>query len=297
MEDIIKLETISQYNAIKGVETRHPLITSFDISDAKPLPSGKYNFGSYAVFLKGGNCGELKYGRNTYDYEEGTMVFVGPGQVVGIQSQKNYNPTGKGLLFHPDFIKGTSLAAKMHQYSFFSYELNEALHLSEKEQQIIDDFFEKIDYELDQSIDKHSKTIITNNIELLLNYCERFYDRQFITRENLNQGAVANFEKLLNDYFQSDNPHKIGLPSVSYFAEKLNLSPNYFGDLVKKETGKSAIDHIHLKLTEIAKDRIFDTEKSISQIAYELGFKYPQHFNRMFKKNTGYTPNEYRSLN
>ncbi len=297
MKDILKLDSISQYNAIKGIETRHPLITSFDSSTAKPLPSGKYNFEFYSVFLKGVNCGELKYGRNTYDYDEGTLVFVGPGQVVGIKSQKDYNPKGHALLFHPDFIKGTPLASKIHTYTFFSYELNEALHISEKEQQIVKDLYSKIEYELDQNIDKHSKTIIANNIELLLNYCERFYDRQFITRENINQGVLANFEKLLNDYFGSENPQKFGLPSVSHFAEELNLSPNYLGDLIKKETGKSAIDHIHLKLIDIAKDRIFDTDKSISQIAYEMGFKYPQHFSRVFKKNTGYTPNEYRSLN
>ncbi|MCG9970358.1 helix-turn-helix domain-containing protein [Christiangramia crocea] len=297
MEEILKVESISQYNALKEIATRHPLITSFDSSTAKPLSSGKYRFEFYAIFLKGVNCGELKYGRSSYDYEEGTLVFMGPGQVVGIKSAKDYNPKGNALLFHPDFIKGTSLAEKMHTYSFFSYELNEALHISEKEQQIIKELFSKIDYELDQNIDKHSKTIIANNIELLLNYCDRFYDRQFITRENLNQGIVSKFERLLNDYFQSENPQKIGLPSVSYFAEALNLSPNYFGDLIKKETGKSAIDHIHLKLIDVAKDRIFDTEKSISQIAYELGFKYPQHFNRMFKKNTGCTPNEYRLQN
>jgi AraC-like DNA-binding protein len=297
MEEILRIESIAHYNALKEIKTRHPLITSFDSMTAKPLSSGKFSFDFYSIFLKGVNCGELKYGRNTYDYEEGTMVFMGPGQVVGIKSAKDYNPKGFALLFHPDFIKGTPLAGKIHTYSFFSYDLNEALHLSEKEQQIITELFLKIDYELDQNIDKHSKTIISSNIELLLNYCERFYDRQFITRENLNQGIVSKFEGLLNDYFQSENPQKYGLPSVSYFAEHLNLSANYFGDLVKKETGKSAIDHIHLKLIDVAKDRIFDTDSSISQIAYELGFKYPQHFNRMFKKNTGYTPNEYRNLN
>ena len=297
MKEILKVETISQYNALKSVETRHPLITYFDSSYAEPLPSGKFSFSFYAVFLKGVNCGELKYGRSTYDYEEDTMVFMGPGQVVGINKQKDYHPKGFALLFDPEFIKGTPLASKIHRYSFFSYELNEALHISEKEQQIIKDLFAKIDYELNQSIDKHSKIIIANNIELLLNYCERFYDRQFITRENLNQGILTNFEKLLNAYFHSENPQKLGLPSVAYFARQLNLSPNYLGDLIKKETGKSAIDHIHLKLIDIAKDRIFDAEKTISQVAYELGFKYPQHFNRMFKKNTGFTPSDYRNLN
>ncbi|MDT0678686.1 AraC family transcriptional regulator [Autumnicola musiva] len=297
MDNILNLESISQYNTLKEVKTRHPLITSFDSSTAKPLDSGKYRFDFYAIFLKGVNCGELKYGRNNYDYDEGTMVFMGPGQVVGIKSAKDYNPRGFALLFDPEFIKGTNLALKINQFNFFSYELNEALHISEKEQLIVQDLYAKIDYELDQNIDKHSKTIIANNIELLLNYCERFYERQFITRENLNKGTLVNFEKLLNDYFRSESPQKHGLPSVSYFAAQLNLSPNYFGDLIKKETGKSAMDHIHLKMIDIAKARIFDAEKSISQIAYELGFKYPQHFNRMFKKNTGYTPNQYRAMN
>lgn len=297
MEEILNVETIAQYNALKEIKTRHPLITSFDSATAKPLSSGKFRFEFYAIFLKGVNCGELKYGRNTYDYEEGSMVFMGRGQVVGIKRVKDYNPKGFALLFDPEFIKGTPLGNKIHSYSFFSYDLNEALHLSDKEEQIIKELYAKIDYELDQNIDKHSKTIITSNIELLLNYCERFYDRQFITRENLNQGTVEKFEKLLNNYFHSENPQKYGLPSVSFFAEKLNFSSNYFGDLIKKETGKSAMDHIHLKMVYAAKEKIFDKEKSISQIAYELGFKYPQHFNRMFKKNTGYTPNEYRNSN
>ncbi|MAZ28538.1 MAG: AraC family transcriptional regulator [Cytophagaceae bacterium] len=297
MEEIIKVDTIAQYNALKGVPNRHPLISHFDSATATPLPSGKFNFGFYAIFLKGVDCGKLQYGRNTYDYEEGTMVFMGPGQVVGIKSQKDYNPKGNALVFHPDFIKGTALASKMNQYSFFSYALDEALHLSLKEQQIIKELFGKIDYELDQNIDKHSKTIIANNIELLLNYCERFYDRQFITREDVNSNTISKFEKLLNNYFDSGSPANHGLPSVGYFAEKLNLSANYFGDLVKKETGKSTMDYIHLKLIDIAKERIFNAEKSISEIAYELGFKYPQHFSRLFKKNTGMTPNEYRLNN
>ncbi|WP_317191319.1 helix-turn-helix domain-containing protein [Flavobacterium agrisoli] len=200
------------------------------------------------------------------------------------------------LLFHPDLIKGRTLGKQMSQYSFFSYDSHEALHLSLKEQQIIKDLFEKLEYELNQSIDKHSKNIITNNIELLLNYCVRFYDRQFITRENINTDILSKFENLLNTYF-TNTAKEIGLPSVGYFADQLHLSPNYFGDLIKKETGKTAQEHIQLKLIDFAKERIFDTDKSVSQIAFELGFKYPQHFNRMFKKNTGYTPIEYRSLN
>ncbi|MCP2025846.1 AraC-like DNA-binding protein [Flavobacterium sp. HSC-32F16] len=298
MEQIIRVEKIAQYNKLKGVETQHPLISVFDNSKTKALPNNsRMHFGFYAIFLKAGKCGELKYGRNNYDYDDGTMVFVAPGQVIEVKNEEDYQPTGLALLFHPDLIKGTTLAKQMSQYSFFSYDSHEALHLSLKEQQIIRDLFNKLEYELNQSIDKHSKSIITNNIELLLNYCVRFYDRQFITRENINTDILSKFENLLNEYFQSENTQNFGLPSVGYFADLLNLSSNYFGDLIKKETGKSAQDHIQLKLINLAKERIFDTEKSISQIAFELGFKYPQHFNRMFKKNTGYTPIEYRSLN
>jgi len=297
MVEIRNIDKITDYNILKGVETKHPLISSFDNSKSKALPNGKLNLGFYSIFLKGGDCGKLAYGRNSYDYENGTLVFLGPGQVIGINNPDGYQPNGHALVFDPEFIKGTSLGANIEKYSFFSYELNEALHLSEKERHIIRDLFFKIDYELDQNIDKHSKTIITNNIELLLNYCERFYERQFITRENLNQGILAKFEKLLNNYFQSENPQQYGLPSVGYFADHLNLSANYFGDLVKKQTGKSAIEYIHLKLINIAKEKIFDAEKSVSQIAYELGFKYPQHFSRMFKNHTGYAPNEFRKLN
>jgi AraC family transcriptional regulator, transcriptional activator of pobA len=298
MDAIIKLENISQHNSIKGIETQHPLISVFDNAKAKAFPNhSKLHFGLYAIFLKGGHCGELRYGRNTYDYDEGTLVFVAPGQVLEVNNDADYQPSGLALLFHPDLIKGTHLAKQMSHYSFFSYESNEALHLSLKEQQIVKDLFSKLEYELSQSIDKHSKSIITNNIELLLNYCVRFYDRQFITRENINTDILSKFEKVLNDFFQSENTQDLGLPSVSYFADRLHLSPNYFGDLIKKETGKTAQEHIQLKLMDVAKEKIFDTDKSISQIAFELGFKYPQHFNRMFKKSTGYTPNEYRTLN
>jgi AraC family transcriptional regulator, transcriptional activator of pobA len=299
MSDIIRLETISQFNMIKGIETRHPLVSVFDYADTKckVLPDGRYHFGYYAVFLKEVICGELQYGRNTYDYDIGTLVFVGPGQVMGIKNVPGYTPKGKTLLIHPDFIKGTSLARQMSSYSFFSYELNEALHLSQRERQIILELFNKIDYELDQPIDKHSKTLISNNIETLLNYCLRFYDRQFITRDDLNKGILSQFESLLHDYFESEKPKTIGLPSVAYFAEQLHLSANYFGDLMKKETGKSAQEHLHLKLLDKAKEKIFDTSKTISQIAYELGFQYPQHFSRMFKNETGYSPNEYRLQN
>nr|WP_199082077.1 helix-turn-helix domain-containing protein [Pedobacter sp. ASV19] len=298
MENIVRIESVDQYNRMRGVETQHPLITVIDLSRASAMPAQTFNFGLYAIYLKELECGELKYGRHNYDYQEGTLVFVGPGQVLGVQpSVKTFEPKGWAVLFHPDLIKGTSLGKHIQDYTFFSYDVNEALHLSERERQLVLDCLGKIQYELGQSIDKHSRTLIVTNIELFLNYCIRFYDRQFITRETVNQGILERFDSLLNTYFLSDKPQLLGLPSVAYCAEQLNLSANYFGDLIKKESGKSALEHIHLKLMDVAKERVLDPGKTVSEIAYELGFKYPQHFSRSFKQQVGVSPNEYRSLN
>ena len=181
--------------------------------------------------------------------------------------------------------------------AFFGYQSNEALHLSERERKIILDCFSKIEYELERAIDNHSKKLIVSNIEMVLNYCVRFYDRQFITRENVHKGILEKFETLLNEYFQTDKPQTIGLPSVAWCANELNLSAGYFGDLIKKETGKTAQEYIQSKVIDVAKEKIFDQSKSINQVAYELGFKYPQHFTRLFKQRVGYSPNEYRTLN
>ena len=228
----------------------------------------------------------------------GQSFFIAPGQVVGIGNKPgNPAPKGWGLIFHPDLIRGTSLGQNIKKYTYFSYEANEALHLSEKERLTVLDCLGKIDHELQQSIDKHSKTLIVNNIELLLNYCMRFYDRQFITRSQVNKDILVRFERLLEEYFQSEKTHVLGLPTVKYCADNLHLSANYLGDLIKKESGISPQDHIQYKLITIAKERIFDKSKSLSEIAYELGFRHPQHFSRMFKTVTGYTPNGYRSLN
>jgi AraC-like DNA-binding protein len=204
---------------------------------------------------------------------------------------------GHGLVFHPDLIKGTSLAKSISEYGFFGYQTNEALHLSKKEQQMVLEMFADIQSELSRPVDKHSKKVITSNIELFLNHCDRFYDRQFITRENVNKGILEKFEELLNTYFSSEKPNTVGLPSVAYCADELHFSANYFGDLIKKETGKTAQEYIQNKIIDVAKERVFNIDKSIAQIAYELGFKYPQHFIRLFKQRTGVTPNEYRSLN
>jgi len=298
MENITRLDTISQFNALNNNDTLHPLVSIVDLSKADKRQNSRTNYGFYALFLKEIKCGDLKYGCNYYDYEEGTLVFIGPGQVVGVESNGEYfQPQGHALVFHPDLLRGTSLGRHIGDYTFFSYDVHEALHLSETERRVITDCLAKIKFELAHAIDKHSKTLIVSNIELLLNYCVRFYDRQFITRDHAHKGILQRFENLLSDYFASDKPQTTGLPSVAYCAGELNLSANYFGDLVKKETGKSAHEYIQLKLMDMAKEKIFDTSKSVSEIAYELGFKYPQHFSRLFKQRVGYSPNEYRNLN
>ncbi|MCS3528946.1 AraC family transcriptional regulator [Chryseobacterium sp. JUb7] len=298
MEKIAKIDSVDIYNKLRGVETLHPLISIIDMSKAKAMPAQTLNFGVYAVFLKELKCGELKYGRNYYDYQEGTLVFISPGQVVGVQPNvTKFEPKGWGLIFHADLIKGTLLGKHIQEYSFFSYESHEALHLSEKERQIVMDCFEKIQEELKQNVDKHSKTLIASNLELFLNYCTRFYDRQFITRDNVNKDILVRFENLLSEYFSSDKPQTIGLPSVAWCAEEMSLSANYFGDLIKKETGISPQEYIQSAVINIAKDKIFDIDLSISEIAYNLGFKYPQHFTRLFKKKVGMSPMEYRNIN
>ncbi|HVW13434.1 MAG TPA: helix-turn-helix transcriptional regulator [Mucilaginibacter sp.] len=299
MENIRRFDTISQYNDFNQHETLHPLVTVVDLSKANPRQHYRMYFGFYIVFLKEVKCGDLRYGRHLYDYQEGTLAFMAPGQMAGVETADDsyFQPKGYALAFHPDLIRGTALGKHIHDYTFFLYESHEALHLSERERQIVLDCFAKIDMELNQSIDKHSKTLIANNIELFLNYCMRFYDRQFITRDNVHKGILEKFESLLNGYFESDKPQNIGLPSVAWCAEQMNLSPNYFGDLVKKETGRSAQDYIQAKLMDVAKERIFDRNKSVSEVAYELGFKYPQHFTRLFKQRVGQTPNEYRMMN
>lgn len=298
MENVMRIDTIGQYNALNNNETLHPLVNIVDLSKADKRPNRRSNYGFYAVFLKEIKCGDLQYGCNYYDYEEGTLVFVGPGQVIGVENNGElYQPKGQALVFHADLLKGTSLGRHITDYNFFSYEVHEALHLSKSERKIIYDCYDKIRNELRRGIDKHSKTLIVSNIELLLNYCIRFYDRQFITRENVNKGTLQKFEELLNEYFSSNKPSELGLPTVGYCADQLNLSANYFGDLIKKETGKSAQEYIQLKTMDVAKEKIFDTSKSVSEIAYELGFKYPQHFTRSFKQHTGFTPLDYRMMN
>lgn len=297
MSEILRIDTVSEHDAFYHKENLHPLVSIMDFDGRVPeIYASKMNFGFYAVYLKEVMCGDMKYGRNTYDYQDRTLVFVAPGQVIHVDINTDYKPQGYALLFHPDLIRGTSLGRHIDDYTFFSYQSNEALHLSEKERKIVLNCFEKIYYELERGVDKHSKKLITMNIELFLNYCIRFYDRQFVSRNEANTDTLGRFEKLLTEYYQSDKPQTIGLPSVTYCAEQLHLSTNYFGDLVKKETGKTALEYIQLKVMAWAKQKILDGKKTMNEIAYELGFKYPAHFTRAFKKSTGITPTEYRSL-
>ena len=302
MKKIFDVPIVHDYNADFGIETLHPLVSVIDFSKAT-IPQNRgdadgVRFGFYAVALKQGEQCVMRYGRNTYDYQDGTLVFLAPGQVIGIDKNiLNAPMKGFSLLFHPDLILGTPLGRSIQDFAFFSYEVHEALHISERERQLVLDCFSKIEYELNRGIDKHSKPLIAANIELLLGYCQRFYDRQFITREHANRGILEKFEAMLNDYFSSEKPREIGLPSVAYFAQELNLSANYFGDLIKKETGKSAQEYIQSKLIEVAKERIFDHSKSVSEVAYELGFQYPQHFSRFFKQPVRVAPREYRGVN
>ena len=298
MDKIIRFETISDYNAFNNNETLHPLVSVVDLSKANSRQGSRMYFGFYTIFLKDVKCGDLIYGRHTYDYQEGTLVFLAPGQVAGVNSNgETYQPKGYALVFHPDLIHGTTLGKHIHDYTFFSYQFHEALHLSERERKIVLDCFSKIEYELEHAIDKHSKRLIVSNIELFLDYCIRFYDRQFITRDNVHKGILEKFENLLNEFYQSEKPQSVGLPSVAYCSSELKLSSNYFGDLIKKETGKSAQEYIQSKVIDVAKEKIFDHSKSVNQISYELGFKYPQHFSRLFKQHVGRSPNGYRNMN
>ena len=298
MDEIIKIDTVDQYNQLYGLETLHPLVSVVDLTRAtQTINHIRLNLGLYVLFLKHTKCGDLKYGKKYYDYQEGTIVTFAPGQVIGVEMKEGTRPSSVGIVFHPDLIRGTSLGQEIKKYTFFSYEVSEALHVSEEERHIIQDCLDKIRLELEHDIDKHSKLLISKNIELLLDYCMRFYERQFTTRSQVNKDILVRFESLLDDYFLDQNPEKNGLPTVKYFADKVCLSSNYFGDLIKKETGKNAQQYIMLKLIALAKDQILNTNQSVSQIAYSLGFQYAQHFSRLFKKNVGCTPNEYRMQN
>ena len=265
MDKILNLDSVDLYNKLYGLETLNPLVSVIDLNKAtSSVDLIRFNYGIYALYLKLEKACDIKYGRQTYDYQEGTIVCFAPGQTA------ETNPTtdkvqvnAHGILFHPDLLRGTSLGKSIKKYTFFSYEVNEALHLSEEERSIVMDCLKIIRMELEHGVDKHSKTLLVNHIELLLNYCMRFYERQFITRGKTNRDVLTRFENLLDEYFESALAEQDGLPTVKYFADKLCLSSNYFGDMFKKETGKSPQEYIQEKVIELAKERISDTASNI----------------------------------
>lgn len=280
---------------------KHPLVAVVNFSDVDEQVtedtriSGDY----YCLLFKRYDGNNVRYGRKVVDFNNGSLICIAPNQVlemetgIGAYTEKE----GWGVLFHPDLIRNTSLHDKMKDYSFFSYEVSEALHMSEKEKQIFYDCVLKLDGELQENIDGHTQAIIVSNIELLLNYCLRFYGRQFITRKTVNSSIVMQVEKTLSNYFLEGRLKEQGLPTVKNLADKVNLSPGYLSDLLKKETGKNAQDHIHYYLIEEAKNILISSDKPVGEVAYLLGFEYPQYFNKLFKQKTGLTPTEYRHLN
>ena len=259
-------------------------------------PECKLNYGLYALWLKQGVGCTLRYGRRNYDYQDGTVVSFAPGQVVQVEPNGNESASAIGLLFHPDLIHGTSLGRKIERYSFFSYHDAEALHLSEREREQYLLIIESIKRELRHDIDRHSKELLCDNIEMLLDQCLRFYDRQFITREKVNGDVLADFERILNAYFTEGAARNEGFPSVAMMADELHFSVGYFGDLIKKETGQTAQQYIQNKIIHLAKEALLGTDLPVSEIALNLGFEYPQHFTRMFKKVTGKSPSEFRMI-
>lgn len=292
--EFINADTIEKYNKFFGFRTQHPLVSVVHFDGRHEIISYRMSLGFYALYIKKTSGCVINYGKTIYDFDDDTVVSFAPYQTVTINHvDKAPIPKAVGLLFHPDFLHRTQLAYKIKQYSFFSYASNEALHLSEEERLIVEDYMNKIERELEHPLDKFSKPLIISNIEVILNYCMRFYERQFVTRQELNSDVLVRFESLLNDYWDSGEAGIYGLPSVKYFADKVCLSSNYFGDLVKAETGKTAHELIQLKMVEIAKNAMLDPKLNTKQVADMLGFQHPQHFLRFFKRHTGFTPREF----
>lgn len=302
MDSVHAIKNISELNQFLNQDKpKHPLLSVIDFSKVEHYgkEEGKLTADFYTIMFKSHCHNKLKYGREYYDFQEGTLICIAPNQVITIEKEEgnSMDAIGWGVFFHPDLLRGTALGTRMKDYTFFSYEMNEALHLSDKEKQNLAEIVAKIETELDESIDQHSQVLLVNTLELLLNYCARYYDRQFITRKNTNSTVLSKFERILSEYFTAGNLKENGLPSVKYLADKIFLSPNYLSDLLKKETGKNAQELIHYQLIELAKNTLLSTDLPVNQIAYELGFEYPQYFSKFFKNKTGLTPLEFRSLN
>lgn len=301
MKPIIQLHNISDINNFVQCETTHPLVAVVDFSkvDEHIEEGTRISADFYTIMFKNYCANKLRYGRQSYDFQEGSLICIAPKQVLSMDNEieRKNDMMGWGLFFHPDLLRGTSLGVKISEYTFFSYETAEALHLSDKEKKTLYDCVQKIETELQENIDTHSQNLIVTNIELLLNYCLRYYGRQFITRKSSNSNTLATIEKLLTDYFKKGQVKESGLPTVKYLADHVHLSAAYLSDLLKKETGMTAQDHIHYFLIEEAKNILLSSDYSVGEIAYSLGFEYPQYFSKLFKQKTGKTPVEYRNLN
>ena len=291
----IHLDTIQQFNDYNGMETLHPLVSVVHVESTEHIKECMMKYGLYALYLKENKGCKLSYGRTEYDFDEMTVTSFAPGQVVTVESNPEV-PFAKytALAFHPDLLNRTSLGKHMSRYVFFDYTSNEALHLSAQEVEIFKGVLNMIEQELHHAIDKHTRELIVSHIELLLNYCLRFYDRQFITREEINHSVVKKFLSLLDDYL-SEKAEREGLPTVAYFADKCCLSTGYFGTLVKTETGRTAKDLINDRIMNKAKELLASDTLSVTQISQRLGFEYPQHFVRFFKALTGKTPTQWRA--
>lgn len=295
--EIVTADNIQQYNQFFGVKTLHPQVGIIHFNRSENQPTHKMTFGFYALYLVKTVGITMDYGKTQYDFNDGTVICLAPGQTIGVHRMPGGPvPEAIGLMFHPDLLYGTTLAQRIKQFTFFSYTSNEALHLSSDECGIIQNYMEHIERELNHLIDNFSRQLFVSNIEVLLNYCMRFYERQFASREKLNNDVLARFEQLLNGYWDSGAAKLHGLPTVKYFADKLCLSPNYFGDLIKSVAGRSAQECIQSQITEVAKEAILNPRLNTKQIADMLGFQYPQHFSRFFKKQVGCTPKEYRAM-
>ncbi|SDL93925.1 Helix-turn-helix domain-containing protein [Catalinimonas alkaloidigena] len=277
---------------------KHPLITIIDLANVhpdRPPEEVFYRTAFYSIVCKRFE-GAMKYGRAAYDFEEGSLMFTAPHQVISSSPDLQVTE-GWGLFFHPDLLHGTELGSTIHHYSYFQYDANEALHISEEEKHVLQESLEKIKREYTQNVDQHTRALIVDNLQLMLRYCQRFYDRQFFTRAKVSHDVVQKFEHLLIDYFAKDGAVKGGLPTVHYFSDRLHLSPNYLSDLLSKYTGKTTQEHIHLHLIDKAKALLWGTDKAISEIAYDLGFEHPPYFTKLFKKKVGVSPNQFRHLN
>lgn len=293
MENILLAKSVHDYNAFIGQPDQHPLVSVIDFAAVSPIPHRRCRFSTYALFLRDDTLEDLTYGCSKYDYHEGSLICMGPGQIGGVEyNGKKFRIEGWGLLFHPDVLHGTSLAEQIKDYTFFSYQVNEALHMNSDERDTIVTFLKMIQAELEKPRDPYKNSIIVSYIELVLRHCMRFYNRQFATRKAENSDVLARFETILKKYYESGEQLSEGVPSVQYCAGKLFMSPNYFGDLVRRATGLTAGEHIRRHIIRLAKDRLIAGD-TVSQIAFELGFEYPQHLSRMFKKVEKCTPSEY----